>query len=128
MDFTTLQTTLEQYFETQWAARTPVTYENTKFDTSSTSWVRFTVKSDISKNAALGSSANRISGEIVVQVFTPLYRGTGAGNLIADDLITVLQNKNISGIFTYALTKVNVGNAQKQGYYQQNCSINFDAQ
>lgn len=128
MTFDFLKSTLEAYFETQWASTTSLQWENAKGKIPDDSWIRFVLRPSITQNAELGSEQNRISGFIVVQIFVQLDKGLGEAYRLADSVVSILQNKSISGIFTYAGTVNPIGNSDQQGYYQLNTLFAFDAQ
>lgn len=80
-----------QDFNTDWAALTPLTFDGEEFDPPAGSWVRLTVRHNVSQQESLGGVGRRKferGGLVIVQCFTPL----DLGRATADNLATVARN------------------------------------
>ena len=135
MNFDTLRQTLETTFNTAWGVTTPIAWQNVGEDIPHDSpWVRFSIVPRHSQNVVIGSDIPRLVGFIAVQIFVPLDTGLGTAYSLADSVLDVLQNKSISGIFTYAAHVENVGEGIRrikdveQGFHQLNVAIPYEAQ
>lgn len=135
MNFDFLRQTLETTFNTAWGATTPIVWQNVGEDIPDSSpWVRFSIIPRHSRNVVIGSDIPRLIGFISVQIFVPLDTGLGTAYSLADSVLGVLQNKSISGIFTYAAHVENVGEGIRrikdveQGFHQLNVAIPYEAQ
>lgn len=135
MTFDELRQFLEVEFNTQWGATTAIAWQNVGSDIpSDTAWVRFSIIPRASLNAVIGSDIPRLRGIVAVQIFVPLDQGLGNAYQLADSVNNILQNKDISGILTYASHVENVGEGIRrikdveQGFHQLNVKIPYEAQ
>jgi len=136
MNFDTLRATLETAFSAGWGITTPIAWQNSSIQlpNSLTPWVRFSLAPGASLNVVLGSDVPRLRGFIAIQVFIPLDQGVGDGYRLSDTILSILENKNFSGIFTYAGFVDNVGEGIRRvkdvetGFHQLNVKIPYEAQ
>lgn len=136
MNFEDLRTNLETTFNTGWGVTTPISWQNAGNEPqeNDVSWVRFSIVPRSSINVVIGSDIPRLVGSAVVQIFVPLDAGLGEAWRLADSATGVLQNKNISGILTYAADVENIGEGVRrvkdveQGYHQVNVRIPYEVQ
>ena len=135
-NFNTIRKDIENQFKNNWNAITyPVAYDNTTIDVPAGPWVRLSIVPSISRNAVFGEETVRNSGNISVQIFTPLDQGAGESYAIADLVIVALANKTVNGhLFTYAARVINIGEGVRRlkdiesGLYQINVLIPYDSQ
>lgn len=123
MSFAEIQATIEQHFTNEWAARTPVAYENVAFDPPTVGgYARISVLWSPSENAALGTLV-RDYGFASVQVFTPINDGPMPALELADAAREIFQNKTIEGLTFYAASVSVVG--VSESFHQVNVTAPF---
>lgn len=135
MNFDTLRQELETAFANGWGDTTPVVYENTGNvpPDNFVPWIRVSIIPRASRNIVFGSDPCLV-GFFAVQVFVPLDTGVGEGYRLVDSICSIMQNKDISGILTYAADVKNVGEGIRRikdvemGYHQLNVFIPYEAQ
>lgn len=125
MDIKDVRTTIQSAFDTAWASETPITWNNVRYDSDNSEFVRFTVKFDDGWQASLGGITNRLfrlSGFVFVQIFTDLNENPKRGDELAqiayDHFVTPL-----AGIRYFNPKLKDVGS--DGNYYQQNIVVEF---
>tara|TARA_R110000782_G_scaffold39016_1_gene91015 strand:- start:333 stop:734 length:402 start_codon:yes stop_codon:yes gene_type:complete len=86
-------------------------------------WVRLSYQTYSNKNAELGNTFQRIRGVIMVQIFTPSNTGEKTASVIADDVMTVFQNKDFGSVTTYAVKITKIG--ERGDEFQLNAEVDF---
>lgn len=83
---------IRERFESQWTA-TPIAWPNRVFDPPAEEpWVRFAISMGEGFQVDLNPNPReRHPGVVIVQVFTPLDKGTGAGELLGEDVAAVFR-------------------------------------
>lgn len=117
--------------------RTPYTFENEKsappeavaqaaFGTDTGSWVRLSVRNTYSAQETLGPVGSRKferRGDIHIQIFVPVDRGTADADTLLGQARAVFEGARFSGITCYAGTPKEVGVDGR--WYQVNVVIQF---
>jgi hypothetical protein len=103
MTYEYLRSQIEQYFTTQWAATTPIEYENVPYvPVPGTSWVCLKIVPNFSEIAALGGSSNpkffRYHGFVTVDIRTPQDVGTKIMMDYADTVTAIFRGVELNGI------------------------------
>jgi len=121
---------IEKLFDDQWAAHTPIHYENVRFDEpKGRSWVRLTIVNALGFPLSINSGmSERHNGVIVVQIFTPKDGGTAEAKALADKVSDIFRTRKLevadSGIIqTFVPSAMNVGT--REGWYQLNVRTPF---
>lgn len=117
---------IEDRFKNQWAAATPIAYENVAFvPPSNAAWVRLSVLQASSQQQTLGASnaLHRTVGVIIVSIFTPKNAGGKAAATLADNAAAIFRNKQFSGITCRSPYKQTLG--QSGDYHQVNVSVDY---
>jgi Bacteriophage related domain of unknown function len=143
-DDTTLKAAREAILSrwiTQWvdgsSPRTPYSFENEKtappdavaaaaFGTDTGSWVRLTMRSVNSEQETLGPVGSRKFtryGNIHIQVFVPVDRGTADSDTLVGLARTVFEGARFNGVCCYAGSPKEVGPDGR--WYQVNVTIPF---
>ncbi len=121
---------LRERFATGWGLATPIAWPNTRFDAPESAWVRYTDLPTLSTNAAIGDAGDclvRHIGQIIIQVFTPIHQGPGAGILLAEAAAAIYENTTINNIHIFACYISAIGD-DGHGWYQYNAVIPYLAQ
>lgn len=133
MSYATVQRELEDHFSTQWAAATPVVYDNAPKPTFNDDvlWVRFTVTYGIANQISMGagdSNFHRFTGIVNVQVFSPLDVGSKPALELADTVVDMLTANRI-GKSQMNTAETNILGNDGYGRYQVNvvCPFYFDS-
>lgn len=124
MSFDDERAAIEGRFNTQWGSTTEIAWDNVPFTPPATAWVRLSILPGESFNAALGATAVRHPGVIVVQIFTPEDTGTAQARTLAQSAANVFNNARFSGIRCRAAGIFRVGTFD--GWYQMNVNIPFE--
>lgn len=108
--------------------RTPVVYDNTEQTYQNTSWIRVTIAPATAEPACIGSNKIRVTGQIIIQIFTPIGDGPKPAFEIADEIAELMQNKSIGSVTnTWTAETLRIGD-DNNGWYQINVLIPFHAQ
>ena len=131
---------IESYFETAWAGRTLLRFENTRFETPTGDppppWVALTIRSGEQRIASLGPNALvRSVGLAIVQIFTAERTGSGVARGYADQASDLFRDPvgstnprtvsyGASGPITFATEDGRVSYAEilgvREGWFQVN--------
>jgi len=113
------------YFETQWANRTPVVYENKSYSPSTrASWIRFRVFDGLKIPASIGSNmAYRTNGYVNVLINVPEDSGTKIAKLLADEIIKIFVARQIGSVTFRNIEKHDLG--VWDSFYQISVNIYF---
>ena len=119
---------LNTAFYAGWGSTTPIAWGNVPFTPpDSNSWVRFTVRVGDSDQTSLGPEGCRRfqrNGRVFVQIFTfEAEQGTTLGTALVDSVLSIMEGKNFSSIYTLAADVTGIGPDGK--WYQTNVSIPF---
>ena len=125
-DYRAEMITLQDYFNTQWAGTTPISWQNVFVDVSSyTEFVRFNILPIESNQISMGSDRNvyRSIGLIEVQIFTGRNEGMLRGFQLADKVVDIFDYIPINYIRSTYPSVTDVG--LNQGWYQVNVSCEY---
>lgn len=87
-------------------------------------WVRCTIQYGQSVTAGIGSApCVRRTGLIMMQIFTPLDRGSRPAALLADSLVPLFEFYQDGHFETQAMSVQRIG--ESDGWYQYNASTSF---
>jgi len=91
---------VENLFKTAWGSRTTVKYDNIDFVIPAVAWVGLEVWDGKSQKASLGSGAQlrRSTGTVFVNIYTPLRKGSKAARDLADYVLPIFRDVQVSGI------------------------------
>jgi len=92
-------------------------------DANTAPWVRLNHIVYSSNNAEIGTSFQRVRGAIVAQIFTTSNSGEKEASVIADDFVSVFQNKDFDGVTCYAVKITRIG--KRGDEYQLNAEVDF---
>jgi len=125
MSFDTIRQSLESYVNANWAG-VPMAYDNVPFTPPSNgaAWVRMTIQEAGREIHEIGAVSADTVGLVSFQIFTPKDSGTAAARQIADQLATLLDIKNISGVKTQVLRLRKAG--FREDYEQHNADVPFE--
>ena len=132
MSFETVQITLEERMDTQWALsikkRVKVAYENARFTPSrGESWMRFTVSMGDGNQIAMGGSSikqYRNVGVIIIQCFVGENKGVQQAKKLASIAGEIFRSQTLAGnIQCRAPGIIEVG--ENKGWFQCNVNIPF---
>ena len=119
---------IEQYFDTRWAARTPINWDNDNA-TPSGNHVAFTIDHDRSSFHNLGNANGgrtyRREGLITVQVFTRQGTGTEDSRALAHQVQQILEGYRNSSLLLKAGVVRKIGE-DGNGFWQANVDIPFE--
>lgn len=106
MNFTTTAEAIRTYFLAQWIltayAAVPIYQANRMVSAQlpDSRWIRMTIIPGERAPVAYGNTRNwRTFGQIVFQIFVPKGDGDGNARRYADAIGTILEGKNISGVW-----------------------------
>lgn len=124
--FESKQTVIEQYFQTGWADRTQIQWENTPgvnpevFD----EFVRFTLQFGDSTRMQIGGGGYRYFGLLMVQVFVKEGIGSNRGVKLADVVSDLFRDQIVSGV-NFAVPYVTKFPNAEKGWFQTQVSTPF---
>jgi hypothetical protein len=123
---------IEQRFYTQWAAITPIKFENVEFvQPEASPWVSLIIQRGSGDQIDIGTSnpTHRYNGVINVQIFTPQLTGTRsqgstAADALADKVSGIFRNAQFSsgalGTIRCRTPRIVVSGNDPYGWYQIN--------
>lgn len=89
---------VESFFIAQWAATTPIVFENGE-SSNNANWVRLSIQNGEAYQASLGDDpAFRHPGIVFVQIFTPKDEGSGPALQFADLVDAIFRNQKLGNI------------------------------
>ena len=119
---------IEQYFDTRWAARTPINWDNDNA-TPSGNHVAFTIDHDRSVFHNLGNEGGgqtyRREGLITVQVFTRQGTGTEDSRALAFQVQQILEGYRNASLLIKAGVVRKIGE-DGNGFWQANVDLPFE--
>lgn len=91
---------IENLFKNGWGSTTSIKYDNVPFTVPSVSWVSISVWDGNSQKMSLGAGAQlrRSTGTVFINIYTPLNKGSKAARDLADLVIPIFRDKQVSGI------------------------------
>jgi len=124
-----LITLCAEKFATEWANKTEVEWPNVDSSHTQVPYVRFSLNIIQTENACVGvTSPPKHTGFIVVQIFTASNVGYGQAYELANDVFTIFENEQFSGVIAYAGEVIDVGKDPiDSDLYAVNAQIPFDA-
>jgi len=111
MSFSTVIRDIEQRIKDNWAT-TVVAFPNVplkKKPVSDDHWIRLRVFNDTTNRITIGTPGlHRASGTVVIEIFTPLNKGTRTGFTYGDTLAELFRDAQFNGI---TFQEVNISDA-----------------
>lgn len=109
----------------------PVVFHNMAYEpTQGSSWVQCLVSFGLGEHLTHGGisdSSNRVVGIVVLNVFTPLGKGTGANYTIAKRIRDLYNRVIVSGVYFDAPIGPEVlASASPEGYFQTQVRVTFE--
>lgn len=102
MNFKATESAIRAFFNTGWAAATPISWPDTPFTPpDSATWVRFTMKNNDTFQASTGApGANRFRtvGFIYIDIFQPAGQGSTDARTKADTAAALFRGNTLSGV------------------------------
>jgi len=96
---------IEGLFKTGWGMTTGVKYDNIPFTIPTTAWVCLEVWDGVSRQVSLNvstgattTSLRRSTGTVLVNIYTPLTKGSKAARDLADTACGIFRSNQVSGI------------------------------
>jgi hypothetical protein len=121
-------TAMRQYFDTQWADKTPVDWPDAPFTPpDGESWVRFNCQHNDGYQASIGtvgSNKFRRVGLVTIQIFQPVGKASIEAQALADIAIAIFQGQAVGDIHFYNVRPKEIG-PDGNGYYQINVLAEF---
>ena len=115
---------LHTFMATNWTA-SPVAYDNVETAIEAGPWIRVTVSPATADPVCLGHDKIRVEGQIIVQIFVPVGRGSKPAYSLADDVAALLQNRKIGSVLHTRTAEVLRLGDDGLGWYQVNVLIPF---
>lgn len=127
MNFEDATAAILEEFATAWVNTTPVAWPNIPFDPpENASWVRVTVLHAEARQVSLGSAkVYRRPGVVIVQVFVPEATAGQPALALADQVVTALQGKQLTGGVQLQTASIREVGPDQRGAYQINVSVPF---
>lgn len=125
MTFTAENIAIEQKFNTGWASRTPIDWDNVQYNpVTGTAWTRFRILNGPGQQASLGAvPLHRNTGIIDIAIFVPLNTATDVARGHADFAAAIFRGWSSGGI-TCRSPYVTRG-GESNGWYQINVTVPF---
>lgn len=108
---------IENRFSLEWTI-TPIAFENVPFNPPTDSdWVRLSIQNGDSGYRAI-ERKKRHTGNISVQIFTPINKGTATGKEYADIVINIFSDQQFNDIVTNVSSIITIDD--DKAWYQTN--------
>jgi hypothetical protein len=105
MSYTQERIDIESRFNAQWAATTPVLYENTgQRPPAGTPFIELKIVGGNPSRSLGENPVHRGYGYIVINIFIPRGQGMKPGYLLADQAMAIYRDAKFNGISCYAPT------------------------
>jgi hypothetical protein len=116
---------IEQRFNTSWATRTPIDWDNVDYKpVTGTSWVRFRILGGFGQQMSTGAvPLHRNTGILDIAIFTKLGIGTDTAKGHADFAMAIFRGWQSGGITCRTPYVTRAGEAS--GWYQLNVTVPF---
>jgi len=131
MSFQDERRAIEDRFQTLWAAKTKIRWENIPWEEPKTDpeWVSLSITNGDGEQIELRENAlHRFSGTIIVQVFTKEMTGTNRARELANDVATIFRraefSKGASGTIVTRTTSIRTIGINS-GWFQMNAVTPF---
>lgn len=100
MATSSLNIAVENLFKTGWGTTTSIRFDNVPFTVPATAWVSIETWDGKSQKASVGNGAQlrRSTGTVFVNIYTPLNKGSKAARDLADLVLPIFRDKQVSGI------------------------------
>lgn len=101
MSLVTERQNIEEYFQTEWAARTPVEYEDVKIEPPNVVWLQFNILNGQGAQMSVGTPGSNIvrdTGVLAIRVNVPSMQGSAPFRAVADDILTLFRNKTLGNV------------------------------
>lgn len=122
---------VQAFFNTHWGTETKVAWPDKKFTPPNETWVRFTMKSIIARQASIGSpNANyhRRNGIITIQIFgkpsSPNSTGSAEARAKVNKAVDIFLKQRLSGVTFSNTNAIDVG--ADNGWYQWNVTAEYE--
>lgn len=116
MSSATINIAIENLFATAWGATTTVRYDSVPFTIPQTAWVGLEVWDGNINKASLGKVAlRRSNGTVFVTVNSPINVGSNPARTLADSVVAIFRDKQVSGITFLQPNVRRIGEAQVVG-------------
>lgn len=125
MSISTGRVAMQSAFDTAWADQTPIAWDNVKYKSESTNFVRFSVQYTDGSQESLGPVGGRLFrhfGMVFVQVFTKLNQNPATNDGLVQDVLDFFQTP-LAGVNFKKPSARSIG--VEGNYYQQNVSAQF---
>lgn len=125
---------IHDYLVAQWAARTPMVFENEPSPVGDTpaAWVLVEIFGDFYDQASIGaapvtSNLWREGGQVLMHVLTPNETGSRAGRVYAKQLLDLFRGQEIAGIrFRDASIGAGQRGEQDGNYYRMTATQDWE--
>lgn len=128
MSFKAAEASVRAFFNTSWAAKTPISWPDVAFTPpNNSSWVRFAMKPDDAYQASIGSPGSnrfRRKGKVIIQVFQPQGMGSTDARDKADDAVDIFMANNLAGFIFKNVVAKDIG-PDGAGWYQWNVYADY---
>ncbi len=127
MNFKAAEAAIRAYFNTGWAARTPVAWPDIPFTPPVTTWVRFSMKNTDGYQASIGSPGSnkfRRVGFVYIQIFQPVGQGSTDARTKADIAADIFIANTLPGVTFKNVIAKDIG-PDGAGFYQWNVTAQF---
>ncbi len=118
--FDIIRAEFETLFNDNWI-ETPIAFDNLQEASDKTEFIRLTVEPITSLNNSW--KCIRHDGLLSVQVFAQLDTGSGRAWQLADLVATLIENKRLNGVQTYASSALRIG--ENEYFYQINVNTRY---
>lgn len=123
LDFTEMRRIVEDTLKTSFTSCS-IQFENVTLNKSDlTEWVAVFDAQSFSDSTGFKEVAAYTKGVVIIAIFTPLNTGTERSRQLAEDLSTILANKNIEGVQFDTPELHNA--APNETWFQQNLHVPY---
>ncbi len=125
MSFATVSRDIQQRLVDNWASTEIDIDENVPFNpTNETEWIKLRIFDESTQRINIGMPGiHRNNGTIIVEIYTPLNRGTRTGRAYADSIADIFRDKQFNGI-TCRSASISVP-GEKEGWWMTVVSVPF---
>lgn len=131
MSFKAAEASVQGFFDTNWKVggvyKTPIAWPDVQFEKPNGTWVRFSMKNNVGRQASIGSPTNNLYrrlGVITIQIFAKENGGAVDCRTKADEVVSIFLDNSLEGFVFSDINARDIG-ADGFGWYQWNVTIAY---
>ena len=123
IDYTVIRQEIEVFIDS--VISVPIQFENTRIP-ESPAFVAVTTQEATSALTGMNESSFQVAGDVIFQIYTPLFSGTDQSKQIASEIANALATSRIDAVTFQVPVLQSVGQVPETDLFQQNLIVPFN--